>query len=68
MDEAALQSSVILKESQVKELFAEYYYDGSLVSAKTTSATERSVGPKPNANSNNTKQPISTAEIEINGV
>lgn len=59
MDDAAFQSNVVMKDAQIKAMFAEYYYDCTLPSSKTT---------QPVSENNNIKPPINTADIKISGV
>jgi hypothetical protein len=67
MDEAALQSSVILKEDQIKTLFVEYYYDCA-ISHKPTSSTDTSATHKTKKNQNNGRRTVDVKDIGISGV
>lgn len=60
IDDAAFQSNVVLKDAQLKAIFAEYYYDYTIATAKNNSKTSKG--------DEKTKEPINTASIKINGV
>lgn len=63
MDDAAFQSSVVLKDAQLKAIFAEYYYDCTNVTTKTSARGTKTTLPK-----DEDKATINTADIRINGV